>query len=482
MNHRYKITILSLFIAGTIFAQSTSRNHHYEGSVITTAKGTEMRLSKSADLVFTSSAQPLETSIGIFIDPSHHFQKFEGIGGALTDAAAETFFKLPKSTQQEFLTAYYDKDKGIGYTIGRTNINSCDFSTDTYTYVKDNDSKLESFNLSHDEKYKIPFIKKAYEASGKRLKLFASPWSPPAWMKDNNDMLHGGKLLPKFAQSWANYYVKFVKGYQKLGIPIWGLTVQNEPMAKQRWESCIFTAADERDFIKNFLGPTLHKNGLSNIKLIGWDHNRDQVYQRASTLLNDPESAKYLWGIGYHWYETWTGSQMLFDNVKLVNEAFPDKHLIFTEGCKEKFDINKVSDWSLGERYGNSMINDFNSGTCAWTDWNVLLDEHGGPNHVGNFCFAPIHADTQSGKLIYTNAYYYLGQFSKYIQSGARRIVASANRDSLLTTAFQNPNGDIVLIVMNATDHAIEYHLWLDQQVAETNNLPHSINTYIIHQ
>jgi glucosylceramidase len=253
-------------------------------------------------------------------------------------------------------------------------------------------------------------------------------------------------------------------------------------MAKQRWESCIFTATDERDFIKNFLGPTLHKNGLSDIKLIGWDHNRDQVYQRASTLLNDPESAKYLWGIGFHWYETWTGSQMLFDNVKLVNEAFPDKHLIFTEGCKEKFDINKVNDWSLGERYGNSMINDFNSGTCAWTDWNILLDEHGGPNHVGNFCFAPIHADTQNGKLIYTNAYYYLGQFSKYIQPGATRIVASANRDSLLTTAFQNPNGEIVIVVMNSTDEAIKYNLWLDQQVAETNNLPHSINTFIIHK
>lgn len=471
-----------MFLTGNILAQNPAQTYHYKGSVFTTAKGTEMKLSKSANLEFKPSMQPLETSIGIFIDPSHHFQKFEGIGGALTDAAAETFFKLPKAAQQEFLTAYYDKDKGIGYTIGRTNINSCDFSTDTYTYVKDNDSKLESFNLSHDEKYKIPFIKKAYEASGKRLKLFASPWSPPAWMKDNNDMLHGGKLLPEFTQSWANYYVKFVKGYQKLGIPIWGLTVQNEPMAKQRWESCIFTATDERDFIKNFLGPTLHKNGLSNIKLIGWDHNRDQVYQRASTLLNDPESAKYLWGIGYHWYETWTGSQMLFDNVKLVNEAFPDTHLIFTEGCKEKFDINKVNDWSLGERYGNSIINDFDSGTCAWTDWNVLLDEHGGPNHVGNFCFAPIHADTQNGKLIYTNAYYYLGQFSKYIQPGATRIVASANRDSLLTTAFQNPNGDIVLVVMNATDEAIKYNLWLDQQVAETNNLPHSINTYIIHK
>src|SRR5678815_5497684 len=137
---------------------------------------------------------------------------------------------------------YYDKDKGIGYTLGRTNINSCDFSSDTYTYVTDGDKELKSFNLGHDEKFKIPLIKKAIEAAGGKLDLFVSPWSPPAWMKDNNDMLHGGKLKPEFYDSWANYYVKFIQAYEKEGIPVWGLTVQNEPMAKQTWESCMYTA------------------------------------------------------------------------------------------------------------------------------------------------------------------------------------------------------------------------------------------------
>jgi glucosylceramidase len=447
--------------------------------VYTTAKGTSLRLTENARLTFKDFKQPFETQPTIFIDPLHTYQDYIGIGGAITDASAETFAKLPASVQQEFLKACYNPKDGIGYTMARTNINSCDFSSDIYTYVKDNDKDLKSFNLQHDLKYKIPMIKQAMATNNKTL-LFVSPWSPPAWMKDNNNMLQGGKLKPEFADSWANYYVKFIKGYQSLNIPVWGLTVQNEPMAKQRWESCIYTSEDERDFIKNHLGPTLHKNGLGDKKLIAWDHNRDLMYQRASVILNDPAAAKYVWGIGFHWYETWTGGPMQFDNLKLVSQAFPSKHLIFTEGCKEKFDIDSINNWSLGEKYGYSMINDFNNGTTAWTDWNVLLDEHGGPNHVGNFCFAPIHADTKTAKLIYTNAYYYIGQFSKFIQRGAKRISASSSRAQLQTTAFRNPDGSIVVVVMNSTDKKIPYHVWLKGKGSETESLPNSISTLII--
>jgi glucosylceramidase len=251
-------------------------------------------------------------------------------------------------------------------------------------------------------------------------------------------------------------------------------------MAKQRWESCIFTAEEERDFIKQYLGPTLQKQGLASKKLIAWDHNRDLLFQRASTILNDKEAAKYVWGIGFHWYETWTGGPMQFDNLRLVNQAFPGKNLIFTEGCKEKFDIDSVNNWSLGERYGNSMINDFNNGTVAWTDWNILLDEHGGPNHVGNFCFAPLHGDTKAGKLIYTNAYWYIGHFSKFIRPGATRIAASASRAQLQTTAFQNTDGSIVVVVMNTTDKKIPFSLWMKGKGAATESLPHSIATLVI--
>lgn len=449
-------------------------------SVYTTAQNTTYRLTLTDTLHFKYFGQPLETDICIFVDPKNSFQTVLGIGGALTDASAETFAKLPKAAQQEFLKAYYDPNSGIGYTLGRTNIHSCDFSSDMYTYTASNDTSLKTFTLDHDKKYRIPFIKQVIAAAGGKLTMFASPWSPPAWMKDNNDMLHGGKLLAACRQSWANYYVRFIKAYEKEGIKIWGLTVQNEPMAKQSWESCIYTAEEEKDFVKNYLGPTLEKNGLKDKKLVVWDHNRDLLYQRASTVLNDPAAAKYIWGTGYHWYETFKGGDMQFDNVRRVAEAFPDKHLLFTEGCIDKFNTAGIDDWSAGEKYGYSMVNDFNSGVVGWTDWNVLVDEQGGPNHVGNFCFAPIIGDTKKGTLQYMNSYYYIGHFSKFVKPGAKRISCSSNRDTLQATAFKNIDGSIIVIVLNKTERKMPYNIWLDGKAAEAISLPHSIVTIVL--
>ena len=451
-----------------------------KAKVYTTAANTTQRLSVSDDLTFQPAGQPVETQVCVFVDPGHTFQTMLGIGGALTDAAAETFAKLPKTQQQEFLQAYYSPTTGIGYTLARTSIHSSDFSSGSYTYVTDKDEALKTFSVKHDEQFRIPFIKQAMAAAGGKLTLFVSPWSPPGWMKDNGELLHGGKLLPRYRQTWADYYVKFIKTYEQLGIPVWGLSVQNEPMATQRWESCIFTGEEERDFIKGYLGPTLQKAGLGSRKLIAWDHNRDLLYQRAITVLDDPQAAKYVWGIGYHWYETWTGSGMLFDNVKRVHETFPDKNLIFTEGCVEKFSLDRVNDWTLGEKYGLSMIGDFNAGTVGWTDWNVLLDETGGPNHVGNFCFAPVIADTKAGKLLYTNAYYYIGHFSKFIRPGAKRIGASSNRDALQTTAFRNPDGSVAVVVMNQTDKPLDFQLWMAGNAAKTTSAAHSIMTLVL--
>ncbi len=450
-----------------------------EVTVFTTADKTDHRLSQTDKLTFKHMGQPLETQVCVFVDPAKKFQTMLGIGGALTDASAETFAKLPQAKQQEILNAYFDHNKGIGYTLARTNIHSCDFSSDSYTYVTEGDKELRSFSVNHDKQFRIPFIKRALAAAGGKLSIFGSPWSPPAFMKSNNDMLHGGKLKAEFYQSWANYYAKFIKSYEKEGIPIWGITVQNEPMATQRWESCIYSAEDERDFLKSYLGPTMRREGLSDKKIIAWDHNRDLVYQRASTILRDPKAAQYVWGIGYHWYEPWSGGDQMFDNVKLVNETFPDKKLIFTEGCVDAFNALELNAWRLGERYGSSMFNDFNSGAVGWSDWNVLLDEQGGPNHVQNWCFAPVHADTKTGELTYTNSYYYIGHFSKFVRPGAKRIASSPSRSQLLSTAFINPDGKVSVVVMNKTDQPVSYFLWLDGNAAEVSSLPHSIQTLV---
>jgi glucosylceramidase len=448
-------------------------------AVYTTADNSNHRLAPTDTVAFKHMGQPLETQICVFVEPARRFQTMLGIGGALTDASAETFAKLPAAKQQEILRAYYDIKNGIGYTLGRTNIHSCDFSSGSYTYVKEGDKELQSFSVAHDKQFRIPFIKRVQEAAGGKLILFASPWSPPAFMKSNNDMLHGGKLKPEFYQSWANYYTRFIKAYQQEGIPIWGLTIQNEPMATQTWESCVYSAEEERDFLKNFLGPTMKRAGLGDKKIIAWDHNRDLIYQRANTLLSDPKAARYVWGIGFHWYEPWSGGEPMFDNVKLVHESFPDKNLIFTEGCADSFKPEKLKDWKLGELYGRSMINDFNGGAVGWTDWNILLDETGGPNHVKNFCFAPVHADTRSGELIYTNSYYYIGHFSKFIRPGAQRIGSSPSRSQLLSTAFINPDGKTSVVVMNQSEKKVPYYLWIDGQAAAVNSLPHSIQTLV---
>jgi glucosylceramidase len=450
-----------------------------EVTVYTTAQNTNYRITKTGTLRFKRVGQPKETQICVFVDPMKQFQTFLGIGGALTDAAAETFAKLPRAKQREFIVAHFDEDRGIGYKLARTNIHSCDFSSESYTYVSEGDKELKSFSVAHDKKYRIPFIKEVLAATRGRLNIFASPWSPPAFMKDNNDILHGGKLKPEFYQSWANYYPKFIKAYQAEGITIWGISIQNEPMATQKWESCIYSAEEERDFLKNHLGPTMKRAGLGDKKIIAWDHNRDLIYQRASTMLRDPQAAKFVWGIGYHWYEPWSGGDPMFDNVRLVHEIFPDKQLIFTEGCVDSFDAKRVGEWKFGEQYGRSMINDFNNGTVGWTDWNVLLDERGGPNHVENFCFAPVHADTKSGELTYLSSYYYIGHFSKFIRQGARRIASSPSRSQLLATAFLNPDGKTVVVVMNPTEKAAPYWLWVDENAAEVESLPRSIQTLV---
>jgi len=446
----------------------------------TTAKNTMLRISLTDSLHWEPKAQPLETDICVFLDPTRQFQQVTGFGGAITDASAETLARLPENLQDSLITAYYDPVKGIGYNFGRTNIGSCDFSSASYMYVAENDTTLSTFSVAHDEKFKIPLIKRAMNMAGKDFSLFASPWTPPAWMKDNHDILHGGHLLKRYYGLWADYLVKFIQAYHKQGIDLWGISVQNEPMANQSWESCIYTAEEERDFIKTALGPALHKNDLQHVKLIAWDHNRDLLPQRASVLLNDPETAKYIWGLGFHWYETWSGTKPLYDNVQKVQEAYPNTHLLFTEGCQEKFDYRKLDDWTLGEKYADNILHDLNHGITAYCDWNILLDQTGGPNHVGNFCFAPVIANIEKKELHFTNAFWYIGQFSKFIHKGARRISSASNRSDLQVSAFINPDGTLAAVVLNQTDKDIAFHIWLNGQWAASTARAHSLNTILL--
>jgi len=447
--------------------------------VFTTAKDTELRLTKTNEQTFKDKVQPLETEIAIFVNPEKTFQEFLGIGGAITDASSEVFSTLSPEKQDMLLQSYFGED-GIGYNIIRTSIHSSDFGLGSHTYIDDGDTELKTFSIEKDKEKRIPFIKRAIElVDDSNLVFYASPWSPPAFMKTNKNMLRGGKLLPEFRQSWANYYVKFIEAYEAEGIPVWGLTIQNEPMATQRWESCIYTAEEERDFLKDYLGPTLEKAGMGDKNVVVWDHNRDLITNRANTIFEDPEASKYAWGIGFHWYETWTGGLPKYDNLKNINESYPSKNMMFTEGCQEGFKTERLHYWPNAERYGNSMINDFNSGVVGWTDWNILLDERGGPNHVQNFCFAPIHANTKTNELIFTPTYYYIGHFSKFIKPGAVRVNTSTSRTTIESTSFMNADGKIVTVVMNTSDAKIVYKLIVGNSAAQLEIEPHAMQSII---
>lgn len=479
----YILPVLSVLLTAIIIIKC---RNEYEtlslarsAEIYTSESGSDKRLHKDGMLQFEEAVQPFEYEVAVFVNPEKQFQPLLGIGGAITDASAEVFAALPPEKQEELLQAYFDPENGIGYNLIRVPIHSCDFSSASYTYIEEGDSELATFSIDHDKTCKIPMLQRAMETAPEDIVLYASPWSPPAFMKSNGSMLQGGKLLPEYYQPWADYYVKFIKAYEHEGIPVWGITLQNEPMATQRWESCIYTAEEERDFLKYYLGPTMEREGLGNKKIIVWDHNRDLINHRANTIFSDPDAAKYAWGIGFHWYETWAGGEPMFSNLTLVKEAFPEKQLIFTEGCAERFHEGRYQSWKNAERYGRSMINDFNRNTVGWTDWNILLDGRGGPNHVGNFCFAPVHADVSTGELHYTLTYYYIGHFSKFIRRGARRVSTAPSRSHLLATSFINSDGSLATVVMNQSDTAITYKLIVADRQTTATIQPHAIQTLV---
>ncbi|HLO18242.1 MAG TPA: glycoside hydrolase family 30 protein, partial [Anaerolineales bacterium] len=385
-----------------------------------------------------------------------------------------TFYKLPEEKQAEVLRAYFDPAAGHGYILCRTHMGSCDFSAGKYAYDEvDGDYELQHFSIERDRQALLPMIQAAFQAAGGYLKLLATPWSPPAWMKTNGLMIQGGKLKRECRETWAKYYCRYVQEYERENIPIWGLSVQNEVEATQTWESCLYTPEEERDFVRDYLGPTLQREGLTDIRLLVFDHNRDHMVEHAKVIYDDPEAAQYVWGTAFHWYVgDW------FENVQRLHDGYPEKQLLFTEGCQEGGP--HLGEWRLGERYAQSMINDLNHWTVGWIDWNLVLDEKGGPNHVGNYCSAPIIIDTRTCEILYQSSYYFIGHFSRYIHPGARRIGCISESSVLETTAFLNPDGQVAVIVLNRSSQVVPYDLRFKDLSGVIESPPNSIATLLL--
>ena len=418
---------------------------------VVSCKYTGAFLQELAPVLASSDAAPEATRV--FVNPHVRFQQMEGFGGAFTESAACTWMALGEARREELLHAYFDRSRGHGYRLCRVHMNSCDFSLGNYAHAEvADDLALEHFSIARDRKALLPFIQAAQRVAGDELKLLASPWSPPAWMKSNGQMNGGGSLLPQYRAVWAQYFVKFIEAYAQEGVPIWGVTVQNEPMAVQRWDSCIYTAEEERDFVRDFLGPALEHAGMGHVRIVIWDHNRDAMVERASVVLSDPMAARYVWGTGFHWYV-----EDHFEHVQLVHDAWPEKKLLFTEGCQEGGP--HTGEWETGERYARSIIQDLNHWTVGWIDWNLLLDTSGGPNHVGNYCSAPMLADVAKDHLMPQSSYAALGHFARYVQPDARRVLCAATKEVIETTAFYNPDGSVVVVVLNRSENALSLDL-----------------------
>lgn len=375
--------------------------------------------------------------------PRNRHQLFHGFGGAFTEAAAYCYQQLPEEKRQEFMEAYFGKE-GLRYTVGRTHLNSCDFSLGNYACMEGPEDL--GFYTGRDEQYLIPMILDAQEIAGKPISLLVSPWSPPAFMKTNGDMNHGGKLKEEYRELWAACLAKYVAFYRSKGCHISMISIQNEPAATQIWDSCIYSGAEEGAFAP-ILRSALDAAGCGDVQILAWDHNKDVFVYRAEDTLSVTGAQEALAGFGIHWY---TGDH--FESVRCVRERWPEKDIWFTEGCVEYSRFDGKTHQEKAEMYAHDIIGNLNAGICGSIDWNLLLDSKGGPNHVGNFCEAPIMLNEDASDFAIMSEYYYIGHFSRYIQPGAVCLGSSVYAPSVEATVFENPDGSRVAVVLNVTD------------------------------
>lgn len=409
--------------------------------------------------------------------PEMRYQEVIGFGGAFTETSCYNFSLMSKASKKKILQAYFDPDKGLGYNFCRTHIHSCDFSLDRYTYVDEGDAALKSFSVARDDKYIVPFLLAAQEAARGQLQLFASPWSPPGFMKSNSDIVHGGRLLDEFYPAWAEYFAKYLDAYKQRGIEFFGVTVQNEAKAWQTWESCEYTAEEEAVFVHKHLKPALKKTGFDRVRIMIWDHNKERVYDRARDSFKVHGAKDDVWGIAFHWY---SGDH--FQALDMAHEAFPDKPLILSEYClggaRGETAKGPHASWHGVEIYATELIQDFNHFMAAEVDWNMIVDEDGGPYHdrlAG--CKAQIVVNPEKDTVSIEPTYYAVAHFSKFVKRGARRIGVSSFSEGLLATAFQNPDGEIVAVVLNRTDKDQAARLRLGCETAKVKLPAHSLTS-----
>lgn len=434
-------------------------------------------------------ASAFQNPVEIKIHPEEKFQTITGFGGAFTESSAFLLHRLGQENQDKILKAYFSEE-GANYSLTRTPMASCDFSLQNYTYAPvPNDRNLEHFSVNEDLEDLVPMIKKAQKISKEGFKIMASPWTSPPWMKDNNSWVNG-KLLPQHQETFALYFSKYLSEYQKLGIPIWGITVINEPHGNGgNWESMLFTPKEMTDFVEYTLGPKLEKDGHGEVKIFGYDQNRAGLKEWVDEMYRSEESSKYFAGTAIHWYES--TYDYFPENLQYAHQKRTGKYLIQTEACvdaevpKWKDDAwywrKEATDWGWDwasekdkylhpkyvpvYRYARDIIGCLNNHVDGWIDWNMILNKQGGPNWFKNWCVAPIIVDEEKDEVYFTPLYYVMSHFSKFIRPNAVRIgVESPLPEELMVTSAQNPDGSIAVVIFNPAEAEKSIELSLEDQ------------------
>jgi len=393
--------------------------------------------------------------------PNIKKQLWHGMGGSFTESSCYNILKLPKEKQEEVLKKYFGKD-GLDYNLGRISIASNDFCLESYEYTKKED--LSDFTVKKDEEYILPVLKEVLKE--KDLTIIASPWSPPAFMKEEKDLYHGKKLKKEYYSLFGKYLKKFFDAYKELGIPVQYFTLQNEPNASQKWESCKY----KKEELKELFSSVEKELNKEDPKLLVWDHNKENLLEVCDTLLTKSPMIK---GVAFHSYMG-THSK----NLELATKKYKDMLFFHTEGCQGFKEYNE-EEWIFdAEMYLMDLIEDINHGAHGYIDWNLVLDRKGGPNHKENYCKSPVMLNKEENDFILTPIYYYLCHIGKFIKKGYTIIPLDTYRPDILGVAATN-NERIVITLLNPCNYEIEVDVVVNEKRVHDRIESHTIVTYI---
>lgn len=439
----------------------------------------------------------------IKLNPAKKYQKITGFGGAFTESSAYLLNKLGTKNRKKIIDAYFSKD-GADYSLMRTHINSCDFSLTNYSYTPTPDKELKDFSVKEDMNDLIPMIKDAMATSQDGFKIFASPWTAPPWMKDNNHWV-GGKLLPEYYDTWALFFSKYIDAYKEQGIEIWGFTVENEPHGNgNNWESMHFSPKEMTDFVEFHLGPKLEKDGHGDKIILGYDQNRAGIKEWVDEMYRDEKSSKYFDGTAIHWYES--TYEIFAEDLQYAHNKAPNKYLIETEGCIDAqvpvwqddawYWKKEATDWgwdwapadqkylhpkySPVNRYARDIIGCLNNWVDGWVDWNMVLNRQGGPNWFKNWCIAPVIVDEKTDEVYFTPLYYVMVHFSKFIRPNAEVIHVENLDKDLQVIAAKNPDGTIAIVVFNEGETEKKFILEIKNESKEISINPQALQTIVL--